>query len=94
MNEMRKKTSETSILARVLSPEQGKLPVGVARTILKFQFPDEDQARIHDLLVRNQDDELNQSEREELERYLRIGHFLDLLRAWARHSLTKRRRTV
>jgi hypothetical protein len=41
-------------------------------------------------VVRNQDDELTPAEKDELESYLRVSAFLDLMHAKARYSLRKK----
>ena len=42
------------------------------------------------LAVKNQDDALTPAEKAELETYLRVSHFIDLMHAKARLSLGKR----
>src|SRR5947208_2929200 len=48
--------TEVSILARILCNEAGELPEEIARYILSLQISERDKARMHDLVVRNQDD--------------------------------------
>jgi hypothetical protein len=79
--------SEVSILARVLSNEEGLLPPEVARYILTREFSDQDKARMHELAVRNQVDELNQSEKEELVAYVKAGSLLSILMSKARRII-------
>ena len=52
-----------------------------------FRLDQSDQDRLHDLLVRNQDDALTSGEKEELESYLRVSLLIDLVHAKARFSL-------
>ncbi len=50
---------EVTILARVLGNGQAQMPRDLARYILDLGFSDRDKARMHDLVVRNQDDSLS-----------------------------------
>ncbi len=79
--------SETAILARLIRPEEDDLPAAAAEAWLKVRFEKRDLDRIHELLTRNQADALTPAEREELETYLRVSSFLDLMHAKARRSL-------
>jgi hypothetical protein len=85
---------EAAILARVLHPEQGDLPLAAARALLKLSFDSFDRDRMHELAVKNQADALTGDERSELESYRRVGRLLDLLCARARRSLAKRHRSA
>ena len=79
--------NEVTILARVFDDERGLLPCELARSILDVDFSDRDKARMHDLAVRNQDDALSPSEREELFAFAKAGTLLSILRSKARrHS--------
>ena len=79
--------TEAEILADVLSPDQGDLPTAVAEAVLLWKFNHRDTAHINELARRNQSGKISAVEREELERYLRVGSFLNLLQAKARRSL-------
>jgi hypothetical protein len=57
--------NEVTILTRVFDNERGLLPRQLARSILGVDFNDRYKARTHDLAVRNQDDALSPSEKEE-----------------------------
>ncbi len=80
--------SETAILARLIRPDDDDLPAAAAEAWLKVRFEEHDLDRIHELLTRNQAGALTPSERDELETYLRVSSFLDLMHAKARRSLT------
>lgn len=80
---------EAAILGRVIRPDQGDLPDEQARALLRMRFEQHDLDRLHDLLVKNRDDELMPAEKEELEGYLRVSALLDLMHARARYSLRK-----
>jgi hypothetical protein len=79
--------SEITILARVLANDEGQLPRDMARYILSLGFGERDKARMHDLAVRNQEDTLAPSEKEELFAYAKAGSLLSLLKSKARRVL-------
>ena len=79
--------SEIAIIARILGNDQGELPPDIARYILALEFGERDQARMHDLAVRNQEDALSPAEREELIAYAKAGSLLGILQSRARRVL-------
>ncbi len=79
--------TEVSILARFLDDEEGRLPVEVARYILGLKISDKDQARMHDLVVRNQSDALTPAEKEEMHAFGKAGDLLAILKSKARQTL-------
>jgi hypothetical protein len=83
-------SNEAAILSRVIRPEKDDLPEEQAKALLRLKFEQGDLDRLHELVVKNQDDELTPAEKEELEDYLRVCAFLDLMHAKARHSLRKK----
>ena len=83
---------EVNILARVLGNEAGELPSRMARHILSCGFGEGDKARMHDLVVRNQDDRLSAGEREELAAYAKAGTLLSILKSKARRALRAKNR--
>lgn len=81
---------EIAILARLLGNEHGHLPAAIARYLLTLGFNDREKARMHDLAVRNQDDDLSAPEREELFAYAKAGTLLSILKSRARRALKVR----
>ena len=82
--------TDAAIISRMIHPDEADLPGDAAEAVLKiFRLDQSDQDRLHDLLVKNQDDALTPAEKEELESYLRISLLIDLLHAKARFSLKK-----
>src|SRR5260370_27782332 len=79
--------SEVTILARILGNQHGQLPLQLSRYILKTGFTEEDKARMHDLVSRNQDDDLSSEEKEELSAYATAGTLLSILKSKARPAL-------
>lgn len=78
---------EVAILARILGNAEGTLPPAMARHILDCGFSESDKARMHDLVVRNQNDALSADEKEELQAYARAGTMLSILKSRARRAL-------
>jgi hypothetical protein len=81
--------SEVDILARVFD-RNGRLPASQARYILHLGFSDEEQARVHDLIVRNQEDALLPGEKEELLGYVKADSLLGILKSKARQALQRK----
>ncbi len=79
--------SEVTILARVLGNERGQLPRDLARYLLNLGFSAKDKARMHDLAVRNQEDDLSPAEKKELVAFAKAGSLLSLLKSKARRVL-------
>lgn len=78
---------EVTILARILGNEDGQLPKDLARYILTLGFSERDKARMHDLVVRNQEDALTPAEKEEMHAFGKAGDLLSILKAKARRTL-------
>ena len=79
--------TEADIFARIVHPKDGNLPQEISRLILDLRFQAEDITRMNDLAEKNNRGLLSETERQEMERYLRVGNFLNLLQAKARLSL-------
>ena len=82
--------TEADILAHVIAPDQPGLPPESARAILELKFDQTALERMNDLAEKNRADTLSEAERMEMEKYLRVGQFLNLLQAKARVSLRGR----
>jgi hypothetical protein len=83
------RSTEAAALSRMIHPEKDDLPDEAAQALLRMRLDSQDLDRMHDLVTRNQDDALTPAEKEELEGYLRISLFVDLMHAKARISLQK-----
>ncbi len=84
-------STEAAIIARMIHPEKADLPNDAAQAVLRLlSFDQADLDRMHFLAVRNQDDALTPAEKAELESYLRVSYFIDLMHAKARLSLGTR----
>ncbi len=83
--------SELAILSRVIGPENPEIPSPLARMILKWQFPESDRRRMHDLLDKAKRGALSDAEKEQANRYERVGHLISILKSKSRQSLKPRR---
>jgi hypothetical protein len=88
MNRTSTKT-ESDILESVVF-SNGPLSKSAARSFLQLRFPSRDTNRTRLLLRKNNAGTIEAGERIELEKYLRVGQFLDLLHAKSRIVLKKR----
>ena len=79
--------NEVTILARFLGNEDGQLPEDIARYVLDLHISERDKARMHDLAVRNQDDDLTAAEKEEMHAFGKAATLLSILKSKARRAL-------
>lgn len=85
--------TEADILAQIVSPEEPDLPAEVARAILRLGFRGTALTKMRELLDKNNRGLLDAPEQAAMEKYLRVGQFLDLMQAKARLSLLHPRPT-
>jgi hypothetical protein len=85
--------TEAEILERIIETREATLSPEAAQSLLALRFPSQDTNAIRKLLRKNNAGTITAPERIALERYLRVGQFLDLLHARARLALAKRSRT-
>jgi hypothetical protein len=78
---------EAAILTRVLQPRKASMTPEVAREILRLGFEEADHARMQALSSQAQEGTLTTDERQELEAYVNVSHFLALLHSKARIAL-------
>jgi hypothetical protein len=78
-----------AILARTICPDRADWSAKVAQELLALRFADSDIDRFHALLARHYADALNTGEQEELERYMFVNCFVELMHERARRSLDK-----
>jgi hypothetical protein len=83
--------TEADILARVIAPENGDMTREVAESFLSFRFDRSTTKEIETLLRKNNRGTISAEERIALDKYLRVGQFLDLMRAKAELSLQRNR---
>jgi hypothetical protein len=65
----------------------GELPDDLARYILDLKVSERDKARVHDLAVRNQSDDLTLAEREKMLAFGKATTLLAILKSKARRTL-------
>src|SRR5216683_5387128 len=80
-------SSEAAILSRVIQRSSLALSPEAVKALLDLGFSEEDRKKMHELAVKNQQGRLSQDEERELDSYVRIGRFLDLLSAKAARLL-------
>ena len=79
--------TEADILERIVASKAAKLSPAAARDLLKFRFDAKATADIRRLLQKNNRGTITPDERLLLDRFLRVGRFLDLVHAKARMVL-------
>jgi hypothetical protein len=83
-------SKEAAIIGRVIHPEKDDVPDrDIARAMLRMSLDQSDLDRMHELIVKNQDDALTPAEKAELESHLRISLMVDLMHAKALRILKK-----
>ena len=87
MSEPATATTETEILEQVLEPDATGMSADAAKALLGFRFNESAVARINELAEKNRQGTITPTERALLERYQRVGNFLNLIHAKARCAL-------
>ena len=75
------------MLSRVIGTNGGTWPKEASELILQFSFPQADRDRMNVLAAKARDGQLTTDEQRELDGYMRVGRFLELIKAKARLSL-------
>ena len=86
---MNKAISEIDILNEMVSPDGGDFPPAGAKALLALHFTPTAISRINELAEKNRLDAISSVEKDEMEKYLRVGNFLSIIKAKARLSLSK-----
>jgi len=89
MNKTATLDTESEILEQVMEPDNTGMSPEAARALLRFQFNAAAVARMNELAERNRQGAIAPSERALLERYMRVGNFLNLIHAKARCALAE-----
>ena len=79
--------TEAHILEQVVMSDQPGMSPESARAILDLRFDSSALARMNELAEKNRQGTLAEPEREEMDKYLRVGNFLNLMQAKARRVL-------
>ena len=89
MSETATLETESEILEQVIEPDSGDMSPEAAQALLLFRFNTAAVARMNELAEKNRKGTIAQAERALLDRYLRVGNFLNLIHAKARCALAK-----
>jgi hypothetical protein len=76
--------TEADILERIVGPTVADFSPDTARDLLKLRFDPKTTAQIRRLLQKNNRGTITAEDRVLLEKFLRVGQFVDLLHAKAR----------
>ena len=82
-------SGDGAIWARIIEPRRNGLSPEAARSLLALSFSEQDTQRMNELAERNRHGTLSETERQELESYVRVGDVLSLLHLKARRSLSR-----
>ncbi len=88
MSEPATVTTETEILEQVIELSAPEMSAEAAKALPGFRFHESAVARINELAEKNRQGTLTPAERALLERYQRVGNFLNLIHAKARCALS------
>ena len=83
--------TEADILSDIVAPDEPTLSEEFARAVLAVRFSDRARERIRELLQKNNAGTITTDEQSDLDKYLRVGQFVDLMQAKARLSTTRSR---
>jgi hypothetical protein len=89
MSELASASTETEILEQAIEPSGRGMSAEAAKALLGFRFNESAVARINDLAEKNRQGTITTTERALLERYQRVGNFLNLIHAKARCTLNE-----
>lgn len=81
--------TESEILEQVIDPGSSGLSPEAAQALLRFRFNTVASARINELAEKNRRGTIQPAELALLERYQRVGDFLNLIHAKARCALAE-----
>ena len=87
MPEQHASITEAEILSEVIAPEEGNIAPDHARWFLDLEFRPAAIGRMNDLAEKSRQGILTDAERVEMEKYMRVGSFLSLIKSKARQSL-------
>lgn len=83
-------SNDIRILESVIAPREPTLSEPVAKLLASLSFSAEQNEEIRRLLDKNNAGSITSREVDVLESYTRVGNFLNLLKAKARNSLSKK----
>ena len=86
---MEKAPTEADILSELVCPDGGEFDPEGAKALLAMRFTSKAITRMNELAEKNRRDAISPIEKDEMEKYMRVGNFLSLIKAKARLSLAK-----
>ena len=75
--------TETEILTQAIESLDTPESAQIIKVIGSLRLPESALSRVDSLLEKSRGGTITPDEQTELEKYLRVGNFLDLMRAWA-----------
>ncbi len=87
MKIMQSPSTESAIWNRLLQPGGKTLTIEAARSILRFEFNQEDKDRMRDLAAKARAGSLTATEQDDITIYERAGNLLALMKSKARQRL-------
>ena len=84
MNQTTHPLTEASILEQVVMADHSSMSPESARAILNLRFDAKATIRMNELAEKNREGTLTEVERREVDNYLKVGNFLNLMQAKAR----------
>jgi hypothetical protein len=87
---LRVMANDSTILERVIRPDEGEFSAELARHVLTFDFPPSDHVRYETLSAKASAGHLTPQERAELEEYLDVNDLVTVMKAKARASLQRK----
>jgi hypothetical protein len=91
---MERAITEADILDEMVAPEGGVFEPEGARAILALRFTPKAVARMNELAERNSSGLISSVEKDEMDKFMRVGNFISLLKAKARLSIAKKTSTA
>jgi hypothetical protein len=86
---MNKTISESDILNDMVAPDVADFHPEAAKALLALHFTAAAVDRMNQLAEKNRTDAISLAEKEEMEKFMRVGNLLSFLKAKARLSLVK-----
>ena len=80
----------STVWERTVRPDEADLPPGAAEYFLGLRFEETDRIRMDLLAAKAREGSLTPAEQSEMNNYMNLGWFLDLMRSKARSSLARR----
>lgn len=90
---MNKTITEADIFNEMASPDVEDFDAEAAKALISMRFTPKAIARMNELAEMNRNDAISAADKEEMEKFKRVGNVLSFLKGKARLSLSKRHAT-